>query len=76
MSYIILAILFVLSGFFMKYSDDLFDVNNDSAIATISGILWGVASVFAAIYSVEAAYIFISILIGDFLVLKLTAFIM
>jgi len=70
MSYIILALLFALSGFFMKYSDDLFDVNNDSTTATIFGILCGVASGLAAIYSVEAAYIFISILIGNFLVLK------
>lgn len=70
MSYIILAILFILSGFFMKYSDDLFDVNNDSTAATIFGILCGVASGLAAIYSVEAAYIFVSILIGNFLVLK------
>lgn len=54
----------------MKYSDDLFDVSNNSTTATIFGILCGVASGFAAIYSAEAAYIFISILIGNFLVLK------
>ena len=70
MNYIILAILFILSGFFMKLSDDLFDVNNDSTISTIFGILCGVASGLAAIYNSEAAYIFISILIGNFLVLK------
>ena len=70
MNYIILVILFVLSGFFMKYSDNLFDVNNDSTVATIFGILCGMASGFAAIYSAEAAYIFISILIGNFLILK------
>lgn len=70
MSYIILAMLFILSGFFMKYSDDLFDVNDDSTVATIFGILCGVASGLAAVSSAEAAYIFISILIGNFLVLK------
>lgn len=62
--------LFVLSGFFMKYSDDLFDVNNNLNYATIFGILCGVASGLAAVYSIEAAYIFIAILIGNFLVLK------
>ncbi|SDA53001.1 hypothetical protein SAMN02910315_01154 [Methanobrevibacter millerae] len=54
----------------MKYSDDLFDVNNDLTIASILGIMCGIASGLASIYSVEAAYIFISILIGNFLVLK------
>lgn len=54
----------------MKYSDDLFDVNNNLNYATIFGILCGVASGLAAAYSIEAAYIFIAILIGNFLVLK------
>lgn len=54
----------------MKYSDDLFDVKGDSAVATVFGVLCGVASGLAALSSVEAAYIFISILIGNFLVLK------
>ena len=54
----------------MKYSDDLFDVNDDSAVSTVFGVLCGVASGLAAVSSVEAAYIFISILIGNFLVLK------
>ena len=70
MSYIILAILFLLSGFFMKYSDDLFDVRHDIKLASIIGILCGVASAFATIYDVGAAYIFIAILIGNLLALK------
>lgn len=70
MSYIILAILFLLSGFFMKYSDDLFDVNNNLAFASVFGVLCGVASALATIYSLEAAYIFIAILIGNFIALK------
>ena len=70
MNYIILAILFILSGFFMKYSDDLFDVNNNLNLATIFSILCGVASGLASIYSAEAAYIFIAILIGNILALK------
>ena len=70
MSYIILAILFLLSGFFMKYSDDLFDVNHDLKFASVFGVLCAVASGFATVYSVEAAYIFLAILIGNFIALK------
>ena len=70
MSYIILAILFILSGFFMKYSDDLFDVNDNLAFASFFGVFCAVASALAAVYSVEAAYIFIAILIGNLIALK------
>lgn len=70
MSYIILAILFLLSGFFMKYSDDLFDINNDLKFASIFGVLCGITSAVATCYNVDAAYIFIAILIGNLLALK------
>jgi hypothetical protein len=70
MSYIILAILFILSGFFMKYSDDLFDVNHDLTYSTLLGIICAIASVIASLYNTDAAYIFISILIGNLIVLK------
>lgn len=70
MSYIILAILFLLSGFFMKYSDDLFDDKHDLKFATVFGILCAITSAAATIYSVEAAYIFIAILIGNLIALK------
>lgn len=70
MSYIILAILFILSGFFMKYSDDLFDINGNLFYASIFGVLCAIASAVAAIYNVEAAYLFIAIPIGNILALK------
>ena len=70
MSYIILAILFMLSGFFMKYSDDLFDEKHDLRFASVFGILCGITSAAATVYSVEAAYIFIAILIGNLIALK------
>ncbi len=54
----------------MKYSDDLFDVNDNLAFASVFGIFCGIASALASIYSVEAAYIFIAILIGNILALK------
>ncbi|WP_296804784.1 hypothetical protein [uncultured Methanobrevibacter sp.] len=70
MSYIILALLFILSGFFMKFSDDLFDVNGNLSFASVFGALCAIASGLATIYSVEAAYIFMAILIGNFIALK------
>lgn len=54
----------------MKYSDDLFDVNQDLMMASGIGVLCGLASAFATISDVGAAYIFISILIGNLLALK------
>ena len=54
----------------MKYSDDLFDVNHDVKWASVIGVLCGIASGFAAVYNAGAAYIFISILIGNVLAFK------
>ena len=54
----------------MKYSDDLYDVKNDLKFASVFGILCAIASAFATVYSAEAAYIFIAILIGNFIALK------
>lgn len=54
----------------MKYSDDLFDVNGNLAFASAFGVFCGIASALASLYSVEAAYIFIAILIGNILALK------
>ena len=70
MDYIVLAFLFILSGFFMKYSDDLYDEKHDLVFSTFFGILCAIASVAAALYNIDAAYIFISILIGNLIVLK------
>ena len=54
----------------MKYSDDLFDVNDNLSFASVFGFFCGVASALASIYNPEAAYIFLAILIGNFIVLK------
>lgn len=70
MNYIVLALLFALSGFFMKYSDDMYDVSHNLNFSTFFGIICAFASVAATIYSSDAAYIFISLLIGNFIVLK------
>ena len=70
MNYIVLGILFIISGFFLKYSDDLYDVNHELTFSTLLGIICAIASALASIYSSEAAYLFISILIGNLIVLK------
>ena len=70
MNYIVLAILFLLSGFFMKYSDDLFDENDDLRLASVFGVLCGIASGLAAVSDAGAAYVFIAIAIGNILALK------
>ena len=71
MSYIILGILFLLSGFFMKISDDFFDEKNDLKFASVFGILCGITTAIAAVNDVGASYIFIAILIGNLLALKI-----
>ena len=58
----------------MKFSDDLFDISDDLKSAIVFGILCGVASALATVNDVGAAYIFISILIGNALVLKVDGF--
>ena len=54
----------------MKYSDDLFDVNEDLKFASVFGILCAITCAAATVYSVQAAYIFIAILIGNLIALK------
>lgn len=54
----------------MKYSDDLNDLNNNLALSCVFGIICAVSSAVAILYNVESAYIFIAILIGNFLALK------
>lgn len=55
----------------MKYSDDLYDVNHNLVFSSVFGLLCAVASALASLYSLSAAYIFIGILIGNFLALKI-----
>ena len=54
----------------MKYSDDLFDVNHNLLFASIFGVLCGLASAVAAVNDAGAAYVFIAILIGNLIALK------
>ncbi len=54
----------------MKYSDDLFDEDHNLKFASVFGVVCGIASGLASVYSLEAAYIFLAILIGNLIVLK------
>ena len=54
----------------MKYSDDLYDVKHNLTFATVFGVFCGIASALASVYSIEAAYIFMAVLIGNLIALK------
>lgn len=65
-----LVLLFALSGFFMKFSDDAFDVGHSKKYAAVLGVICAITSAIATVYSAGAAYIFIGILIGNLLAFK------
>ena len=67
---IILAASYALSGFFMKFSDDEFDEKNNRNLAIFLGIICGIFAAYATVTSMDAAYIFIGILVGNLLAMK------
>jgi hypothetical protein len=64
MEIILIMVLFAISGFLMKISDDAFDEKGDKLFATITGILCGFIIGLLVVNSIEAAYIFFAILLG------------
>lgn len=70
MNFILFAILFLLSGFSIKYSDDCFDIAHNNKLAILFGVICAVSSALATIWDAGSAYIFIAILIGNLLALK------
>ena len=68
---IILPVSYFLSGFFMKFSDDEYDDNNNTLFAIVLGIICGVFVAIATLSSVDACHIFLGILIGNLLALKI-----
>lgn len=71
MNYIVLAILYSVSGFLMKLSDDEYDEKSNKLIAVIIGIICGITIAFLASNNIDASYIFIGILIGTALSFKI-----
>ena len=63
-------ILYALSGFFMKLSDDAYDRKKNISLAIFAGILCGIFVGYLAVTSADAACIFIAIVIGTLLSLK------
>ena len=67
---VILALLFFMSGFFMKVSDDLYDVKHEVISASVFSIICAVTCALATVSDTGAAYIFIAILIGNLIAFK------
>ena len=65
-----LALSYFFSGFFMKLSDDEYDEKSNKAIAIALGIVCGLFTAYACSIDLDAACIFIAILIGNILALK------
>lgn len=58
------AFFYVLSGFFMKISDDAHDKKKNAFLGIFAAILCGVSIGYLAVHSGDAACIFLAILIG------------
>ena len=71
MNFLLIAILYTLSGFLMKLSDDEYDEKSNKFIAIVIGILCGIAIAYLTSNNIEASYIFIGILIGSLFSLKI-----
>ena len=65
-----LALSYFFSGFFMKLSDDEYDEKSNKSIAIVLGIVCGLFTAYACSIDLDAACIFIAILIGNILALK------
>ena len=65
-----LALSYFLSGFFMKLSDDEYDEKSNKTMALALGIVCGLFTAYACSIDLDAACIFIAILIGNILALK------
>lgn len=63
-------ILYSMSGFLMKLSDDSYDRRKNVFLAIFAGIFCGIFIGYLAVTSADAACIFIAILIGTILSLK------
>lgn len=60
----LILILFALSGYFMKLSDDFYDDYNNKIVASIIGIFCAIVTGILITNNVDAVYIFSAIIIG------------
>jgi hypothetical protein len=66
-----MAILYSISGFLMKFSDDAYDEKSNKLMAIVLGIFCGISISYLTSNNIDAAYIFIGILIGNAIALKI-----
>lgn len=59
-------LLYPLSGFFMKISDDMHDKKNNRILGILAGILCGLFLGYLVTVDIDAAYIFFGVFIGTF----------
>lgn len=71
MNILLLPLFYFLSGFFMKFSDDEYDEKNNIKFAIFYGVICGIFTALASISSGDATCIFVGILIGTLLSLKI-----
>jgi len=64
-------LLYSLSGFFMKISDDMHDKKNNKFFGMLTGILCGVFMGYLVTFSLDAIYIFFGVFTGTFLAKKI-----
>ena len=64
-------LLYPLSGFFMKISDDMHDKKNNKLLGMLAGVLCGVFLGYLVTISLDAAYIFFGVFLGTFLAKKI-----
>ena len=64
-------LLYPLSGFFMKISDDMHDKKDNKFLGILAGILCGLFLGYLVTINLDAAYIFFGIFIGTFLAKKI-----
>ncbi|MEN4006455.1 MAG: hypothetical protein PQ964_03765 [Methanobacteriaceae archaeon] len=64
-------LLYPLSGFFMKISDDMHDKKNNKLLGILAGVLCGVFMGYLVTFSLDAAYIFFGVFTGTFLAKKI-----
>lgn len=64
-------LLYPLSGFFMKISDDMHDKKNNKLLGILAGILCGVFMGYLVTFNLDAAYIFFGVFTGTFIAKKI-----
>ena len=71
---ILLPVSYFLSGFFMKLSDDEYDEKDNLILGIFFGIFCGIFTAYATCINSDAACIFLGILIGNFIALKIDGY--